>query len=440
MKCFVCGEKDWHKLPGLHSQSLIQVCKKCGLLCHEVDVAKEKELKEYYRKNYKPVLGTPAIITAGNKLHYIDRFLSEYLQDKKGLMCADIGAATGYVLNYLRQRGHKVTGCEWVVNNRRLSEHFYGIPLTEELSKSQKYDFLSMYHVIEHLMEPEVKLKKYVDMLNDDGRFMISAPKWLGMLQEESGSPLRDGAKDTAQKSFDNLFHKDHINLFTPKSLRNLFNQAGLTVVKENLETYGQTYLLKKGEVKPIEPEDYQAITEKVLLQKKAIELYYRNQFQDAVKVWPTFPEAWVALIFGVYGKDPERQDDIIKGMNEEARSSWRFMCAHAQWLARVERLDEALALADLVLQKRMIVDVIYFMAECLTRQGKHRQAMDTFHKVAQLQPHRWQDCYQWIIHNATKLPTWDERAEAGLLAALADKARGEGLLHTNEPGPVGAP
>lgn len=437
MNCFVCGEKDWHKLPGLHTQSLIQVCKKCGLLCHEVDVAKEPGLKEYYRKSYKPVLGTPALITARNKLHYIERFLGDHLEGKKGLMCADIGAATGYVLDYLRRMGHKVTGCEWVVANRRLSEHFYGIPLTEELSKSQKYDLLSMYHVLEHLMEPDKKLAHYLSLLNDDGRFFISTPKWLGLLQEESGSPLRDAGKPTAQHSFDTLYHKDHINLFTVRSLKNLFNRAGLTVVKENLDTYGQTYLLRKGDVKPIEPEDWQAVTEKVLTQKKAIELYHQNQFQDAVKVWPTFPEAWVALIYGVYGKDPERQEDMIATMNPEARDSWRFMAARAQAMARMERLDEALALAGQVMDRRFIVDVLYFIAECLTRKGAHKQAMEVFAQVAKVQPHRWMECYQWIVHNSTKLPTWDERAEGELMAALARQARDSGAP-VQEPGPVG--
>lgn len=438
MKCYICDETDWVSLSGAHRQAKMQVCKKCGNLCHEVEPVDEAKLKDYYRRNYKPVLGIPSLVTTNNKLQYIGAILGPHLEGKKGLVCGDIGAATGYVLDWLRRQGHRVYGSEWVINNRRLSEHFYSVPLAEDLP-DKKYDLLTMYHVLEHLIEPDVKLSKYADMLGPDGRFFISTPKWLGLLEEESGTPIQGKApRDTAQGSFDELFHKNHINLFTTRSLRNLFNKAGLTVVDENLDAYGQTYVLRRGEKKPIEPEDWQQVLDKVNKQRLALELYFQQKFVEAVKAWPPFPEAWGALIFGLYGKDPERQADMLQKVDPQARGSWRFMVAEAQWLARMERLEEAVNLANAILKKRYMADVLYFVAECLTRMGKYQEANSAFARVAELHPHRWDQCYTWIVSNCTKMPTWDEKAEAQLREVLFQRAKDSGQVKLAAPEPKG--
>lgn len=436
MVCFICDAQDWRKLD-LHRQIPMQVCKRCGLLCHDVEPQDENKLKAYYRNEYKPVLGPPAIITAGNKLNYVAKFLEPFLADKKGLLCADVGAATGYIPNYLRSRGHRVTGSEWTLANRRLCEALYGIPLAEDLPEKQ-YDLLSMYHVLEHLVEPDKKLRRYAGMLADGGHMFVSTPEWLSLLHEASGSPLRGGPNGDAQSSFENLFHKNHINLFTERSLKNLFGKVGLMVVQEDRECYGQTYLMKRGAVKPYEPEDWQQIEFKVRKQREAMELYFRNQFAEAVKVWPPFPEAWIGLIFGAYGKDPERQNDMLSQVDRQARNSWRFMSAEAQWLAKQDRLEEALRLCDRVCQVRFMVDILYMMGELLTRMGRHREAMMTFMKCAQMQPHRWMECWNWVIHNATKIPTWDEKGLAEAQKMLMEQAMAAGDVRITPPEPVG--
>lgn len=439
MRCPIDDASDWHDLTGYHSYSLIHICKKCGFLCHDIDVAGEEKIKEFYRNNYKPVLNVAAIITAGNKLQYITQFLQEHLEGKTGLVCADIGAATGYVLNWLRQKGHKVTGCEWTLTNRRLCEHFYGIPLTEELNDKHKYDLMSMYHVLEHLIDPDKKLEKYRAMLTETGRLMIATPIWLRLLQEDSGQPLvAQAPRDTAQGVFNELFHKNHINIFTIRSIKNLFNRAGFMIAKENFESYGQTYLLKAGEKKPIEPEDWQIVSDTVTIQRKALDLYIQRKYQDAVKIYPLFPESWLGLIFGVYGKDPERQADMLQEVPPLVRECWRFMSAEARWLSQLEKLDEALELLKKAMSARFQVEMLFLAGEILTRQGKLKEAMGAFARCAELHPHRWMECYSWIINNATKMQTWDERAKEEISRLIVDKAFKEGAVKISDPDPVG--
>lgn len=441
MRCWGCDQSEWHKMPGAHSQSMIQVCKKCGALCHDVDPSQESKWREFYRKDYKPTLNIAAIITASNKLQYIRKFLAEFLDGKKGLVCADVGAATGYVLNYLRGLGHKVTGAEWTLANRRFSEHFYGIPLTQELSDKRKYDFILMYHTLEHMVEPDKKLLKYTGMLTDGGRLMISTPMWLQNLEEQSGTQIMGGPeRSTPQGSFDQLYHKNHINLFSKQALQNLFRKSGLTIVKDDLDCYGQTYLLRKGDIKPIEPEDWQEVSGILSSQRKALEAIFSQKYQDAVKAYPMFPEAWIALVFGVYGKDPERQADMLNDVPPKIRGGWRFLNAEAQWLARLERLDEALALLDRAMALRFQNESLFLSGEILTRMGKLPEANNRFAQVAAIHPHRWSEAYQWIVRNSVQQETWDEKGERAMRDIVFKKAVEGGAISLNEPEPVALP
>src|SRR3990167_5895093 len=125
MRCYVCDQNNWHILSGWHSESQMQICKSCGVLCHNIDPERQKRMVDYYRKDYRKIPTHRNLITTTNKLQYLLPFISECLKDRKGLMCGDVGAATGYLLNALRGMGHKVTGSEYTVMFRRMSEHFY---------------------------------------------------------------------------------------------------------------------------------------------------------------------------------------------------------------------------------------------------------------------------------------------------------------------------
>ena len=219
MTCYVCGEKNWVELKGVHSQSTLVVCKPCGNLAHLLEPTYEKDILEYYRKEYRKAPTSVNIITTNNKLFYIDFFLRDFLKDKKDLVCGDMGAATGYVLAWLKRLGHKVTGSEYTVTFRRVAEHFYGIPLTEELRRDWSYDLIILYHSLEHMVEPDKKLSSALEILQPEGRLLISTPFWLENIDNAGGEPCQ---------SFDQLYHKNHINLFSKNQLKNIFRKLGL--------------------------------------------------------------------------------------------------------------------------------------------------------------------------------------------------------------------
>lgn len=439
MECYICQKDDWKKL-NLHSQIQMQVCKGCGNLCHEVDPSQESKILEFYRKDYrgKGITHTN-IVTTTNKLQYIMTFLEEFLKDKKGLLVADIGAATGYFLNAMKRIGHKVTGSEYTISMRRMSEHFYGIPLTEELNTKYKYDLINIYHVLEHMMLPDKKLKTFKDLLTENGAMHISTPYWLENLEDQDGTGLFNAERTTPQQAFDHLFHKNHINIFTKNQLKNLFRKTGLTILKENDSFCGQTYLVHPGQVMDIEPEDWQEVERAVLRQKTALQYFGTREFQKAVKEWPNYPEAHLVLIFKIYAKDPSRQEDMIKALPEVVKLNGRVLMEIGKWMMQREMFKDAEIVLKKAIEVKPGVQALAMLGDIYTRTGRHREAMALYGKVAELHPYQWAVCMNWIIWNATQMPTWDERGMAEAKEVLFKQALEQGIVKKADPEPVDA-
>lgn len=414
MICFVCDSENWEKLPEMNPERVLQVCKTCGAVAYAVNPGEEEKMKEYYRKEYRPMPNVANLITSNHKQMYIRLFLQEFLKDKKGLVCGDVGSAIGYVPAMLRKLGHRATGCELTILYRRFSEHFYGVPLTEELDANRKYDLITIYHVLEHMIEPDKKLAHYASLLKDDGHIMISTPQWFHELEEASGSTMT---------SFEHLFHKDHINVFSETAIKNLFRKCGLTVVKENHITYGQTYLLRKA--KPGEDqatnlaqtqflykaESWEAQVEQIKKAKTAIGLYQQKKYVEAHETWAKFPEAYLSLVYDTYLKDPAQQEATFKKAFELMPENTRLNLAFAHWLFMRERWQEAFHKFGWLMGVRPSEDIMLYMAWCCAHLGDHKQAIGWALQSSEANPQKWVEAMNWVCQQACQMPTWDERA-----------------------------
>ena len=158
MRCYICDKDDWASLKELKLEREMLVCKDCGNVCYHIEPDHEKKLKEYYDKEYRVAgINVKNITTTGRKMQHIDEFLSDFLKQKEKrspggqlqnpLICGDVGCATGYVVNWLRSRGHKATGSEWTTDMRRFAEHFYSIPITEELETKERELVESLFNL-----------------------------------------------------------------------------------------------------------------------------------------------------------------------------------------------------------------------------------------------------------------------------------------------------
>lgn len=434
MTCYSCGTlNDWHSMGAINPERELKVCKSCGTVAYHVEPQSEEAIREYYRVAYRPAPTHANLITTTNKQNYVRLALSNFFagwkKDKdRPAVIGDIGCATGYLVSYFRKLGHKATGCELTRSYRRFAEHFYGIPIPEDLEKKHKYDLLTMYHVLEHLPQPDIKLKEYVDLLADDGHFFISVPEWFDTLEEASGSAISD---------FTHLFHKDHINVFSAQSVKNLFAKVGLEIVEEDHTQYGQTYLLKKSDpVKTLvnfKKEDWQERVNDILRAKAAIDAFKNKQYKEAIDLWPKFPEAHIQIILGQNSKEPDVQRELWQAVKPLLEGNPRLTLSLGMWLYQQKEYDKALEVFTGLTQVRPNGDLFVFMGWCNDEKGDYRRAMACFSRAAEMDPRKWVEMNNRICALAVKLPAWDEvaaeefkqtiMAKSGFKAELKDPA-----------------
>jgi hypothetical protein len=410
MNCVICNGTEFHNT-GLHKAGTLQICKTCGAVSHAKPKEDEAKVLEFYRKEYRPCPTSMNLITTGNKLNYIIKFLADFIKDKKGLVCCDVGAATGYLPNWLRRMGHKATGTEYTTTFRRFSEHFYGIPLTEEIDKKRKYDLITIYHVAEHMVDPVAKLKEYRECLTDTGRIMVSIPLMGKFLDDSSGA---------YQSKFDDVYHPNHIHALTDTAAKNMFSVAGLEIEKADLATYGQTYLLKKGEATAPVVENWEEVLKTLTAMKAASDLLMKGRFKEAADVYPLCPEAVIGHIMQTCGKDPVRQADEWEAIRNTPLWTYdKVMGAYAGWLMQQDRRVEADKAFTDCINMRPSGDMLFFKAQNLAIMGHHQQALPLFVKAAEMMPHRWQSMMDWACKMASNIPNWEESAVAEVKEAL---------------------
>lgn len=414
MICPIDDKDNWHHLDtkelGLERQ--LSICKDCGFIAYQVEPAEEKKLRDYYRKEYRGQIGPKNLETTTRKLNYFKNFIMPWLTERekedRKLICGDVGCATGYIVDFFRRRGHKATGSEWTISMRRFAEHFYGVPVTEELETKHKYDLISMYHVLEHVSEPDKKLLHYKSLLAENGRMMISTPEWLYEL-EESGFGIIS--------SFKNVYHKDHIDVFTRQSIKNLFTKCGLIVEAEDHITYGQTYLLRAAteaelaEMK-IVPENWEQQLDKLMRSKRAIELLQQDKFREALNEYPLFPDAYYRwTLDSPLKKDIARCEEVMREGLGVMPNNVKLRQALANFLYQQERYPEALVEYDWLIQHKLAEDYLVFKAWTLYHMGELREAMGIFSQAWNMNPFKYAECMTWICKCATEMKTWDERA-----------------------------
>lgn len=417
MKCWVCESDSWYLFSKEFTgwpESNLGICKECGAVAYQVDPASEEKIREYYRKEYRGNIGPTNLLTTSRKLNYMRSFIDEWITEReksgKKLTVGDIGCATGYLVDWFRNRGHKATGSEWTITMRRFANNFYGIPITEDITEKHRYDLLTMYHTLEHFIEPDKKLAKYKSLLTEDGHMVISVPEWLNVLDEPGVGKVTE---------FKSLFHKDHINVFSDTSLKNVFKKVGLEIVKEDHITYGQTYLLKKCEpTTEYVKQDWQKVKEIIEKQHKAIGFYQQalqgkeGAFRDAIETWQKFPDAYYDWILNsTQKKDRGRCAELIQEAVEAMPGYVKVHIMRGYFLYQNEQWQSALDDFNYLVKVKVNEDLLMYKGYCHYHLGQLGEAMSAFNSAATLNPQKWTEAMVWLCKCATEGKAWDEIA-----------------------------
>mgnify|MGYP003768332027 CR=1 FL=1 len=92
----------------------------------------------------------------------------------------DIGAGTGFFLHFMQKYGWSVTGTEKSDEARRFARDEWNLPLLPDQSlfsmPEQSFDVITLWHVMEHLHDPEKYLAAISRLLKPTGCLFIALP------------------------------------------------------------------------------------------------------------------------------------------------------------------------------------------------------------------------------------------------------------------------
>lgn len=159
----------------------------------------------------------------------------------------DFGAGTGDFLKVCKKNNWNVLGIEPNLEARAIAKK-KGIHLKENLSdiKSQKFDVITLWHVLEHVEDLKYTIKTLNRLLKPEGRIVIAVPNF---------------------KSYDALFYKEcwaafdvprHLWHFSQSTIQKLFCEVEMVVAKTLPMRFDSYYVsllsekYKSGKLKPI--------------------------------------------------------------------------------------------------------------------------------------------------------------------------------------------
>ena len=211
-KCIVCGNRMTRYLTGkdyLYRSSVneynIYKCNKCGLE-HILPEPSFKEIISFYPNTYYSYnTSRKKEDKKGFFLKIRDRLVERHYENKpkrdiyyfislftaglfEGLPLSkfgknkflDIGCGDGYNLRMLKKYGWKTTGFE-IGEKRNNGNIFYDKSFVKVNLGIQKFDYIRIWHVLEHVQEPRSIVRKINKLLSSQGIVSIGVPNTSGL-------------------------------------------------------------------------------------------------------------------------------------------------------------------------------------------------------------------------------------------------------------------
>jgi hypothetical protein len=130
----------------------------------------------------------------------------------------DYGMGWGHLASVAKAFNYRAHGFE-LSERRRAYAQGRGVDVVDDL-QAGAYGFINAHHVLEHVPDPFATLTAIVGATEPGGTVRLSVPDATGMVARLRGSDWRAGK--------DALHPLEHVNGFTPESLRTLARRCGL--------------------------------------------------------------------------------------------------------------------------------------------------------------------------------------------------------------------
>jgi SAM-dependent methyltransferase len=222
-RCAACGGEEGRKLAAIDhitgEQFEVLVCSRCGL--GRTDPAPD-DLLRYYPIGYygsggirfNPLVEAAIRTSRGARVAAVTR-----AHPAPGAVL-DIGCGRGLMLSDLARRGWRTVGVEMSEAASRHAREVLGLDVrVGDLAgcefPSASFDVVTLFHVLEHLPDPDAALAEARRVITPDGRLLVEVPNF-GSLQSQL-----TGGKGFHLDAPRHLFH------FTRAALLQLLGRAG---------------------------------------------------------------------------------------------------------------------------------------------------------------------------------------------------------------------
>ncbi len=260
-KCLLCGKSNGNPELVKHgtrdSDHDVVKCPDCGHV-QLYPLPSKKEDAAYYNQNFRDKISSPGL--DNNDIYQKFLFQNEnrmrYLIQETGLekkwKCLDYASGYGHFIELMFTGGYTFDGVE--ISEERLkicmqrSKRFpdstiYTFNAQEEEVPSElteKYDLITMFHLLEHLVMPIDLLKKVRKMLKPEGVLVLELPNYANRMMEIS------------REFHDFFFIRDHVSYYTPDTVIIPIKAAGYRNIGiSGVQLYGLTnhmnWIINKG-------------------------------------------------------------------------------------------------------------------------------------------------------------------------------------------------
>lgn len=233
MKCNICNSTSF-----THSFAVKKnnywICADCNSALY-YPIPSEEEIDEFYRNYITYKIGLSEYMVESTYPAFVSN-LSLTLNDLKwpfkaesNIRLLDAGCGNGFFLQYLNEKYPtiKTEGLDLSLECvNRCREKGLNVSMGDIFSSTEAgtYDFITLFHVIEHVKNPIEWINKIYSLLKSDGELIIETPVY-GLVAE------------SFKENWRYFMPVEHLNIFSKNAMLDTLKNNGFEIIK--YITYG---------------------------------------------------------------------------------------------------------------------------------------------------------------------------------------------------------